>query len=310
MPDRSSPVEAAGRRRRFARPEHPSGEDPVEEGLYQGRVEEARTLLALEADPERLLKRQPHRRECRRVARRLDSHESIAGVGGEQPREVLRLGERGPMRQGAGEIFAQAGAGLAGEGPRSLKPACELRVAAGETERFEGRFPAAGVRPDECELAQVRHQDQAIASPVTARLLAHPRCVGVLARRLHLDHAPLRELPLTRPALLHLLRRVKAEVGVPRALIDGLRYAEHLRLEGRADGIEQLRERAVGRSLTGCPARRAQPPKLGEPSLHRRRQLRAPRRRGHGRRSRSRSRITPRAARSRAGSGSPLPPPP
>ena len=59
------------------------------------------------------------------------------------------------------------------------------------------------------------------------------------------DHASFRHLPLARSSLLHLLRRIEAEIGMARALIGKLADAEHLRLERRADGIEQVRQRPI-----------------------------------------------------------------
>ena len=59
------------------------------------------------------------------------------------------------------------------------------------------------------------------------------------------DHASFRNLPLARSSLLHLLRRIEAEIGMARALIGKLADAEHLRLERRADGIEQVRQRPI-----------------------------------------------------------------
>ena len=52
---------------RRPRPQHPGGEDAVEQGLHQGRVEEARALLALEAHPEGLFERGAHCGEGGRV---------------------------------------------------------------------------------------------------------------------------------------------------------------------------------------------------------------------------------------------------
>ena len=67
-------------------------------------------------------------------------------------------------------------------------------------------------------------------------------------------HAALRHLSVARPALLHLLRRVEAEVGMARALVSKLTNAEYLRVEHRADGIQQVGEAA--RSSTVPRSRR------------------------------------------------------
>ena len=59
-----------------------------------------------------------------------------------------------------------------------------------------------------------------------------------------------------------------------RALVGQLAHAEHLGLQRRADGIEQVRQRRVARPFPGRAARGAYPPKLGEVRLYRRRQSR------------------------------------
>ena len=263
-----------------ARPQHPGGEDAVEQGLHQGRVEEARAFLALEAHPERLFERGAHRGERGRVARRLDPREPVAGVGGEQPCQVPRLGQRGPVGQGATEVLDETRTDLAGEDARRLQLALERGVAAGEPEGLERGLLARRVLADERELAEIGRQHQTVAAPVAPDLLAHHRAQHVLVRGLDLDHAAFRNLALARASPLHLPGRVEAEVGMTRALVGQLADAEHLRLEGRADGVEQVRERPVARSLPGRPAGGADPPQIFEIRLHRRDQLRV--RTGHG----------------------------
>ena len=75
------PVESLPWRRRLARPEHPCGEDAVEEGLHQGGAEEGRALLTLEAHAQGLLKGGAHGMERGRVARSLHSRQPVPGVG-------------------------------------------------------------------------------------------------------------------------------------------------------------------------------------------------------------------------------------
>ena len=50
VPDGIMPVETASRRRRLPCPEHPRGEDAVEEGLDEGGAEEGRAAISLEPD--------------------------------------------------------------------------------------------------------------------------------------------------------------------------------------------------------------------------------------------------------------------
>ena len=116
MPDGVVPVEGTSRGRRLSRPEHPGGEDAVEEGLHQRGAEEGRPVLALEADSQRLLQRRAHRPERRRVACRLDPRQPVPRVGRQQPRQVPGLDQRGAMGQRPAQVLSQAGASLPGEG--------------------------------------------------------------------------------------------------------------------------------------------------------------------------------------------------
>ena len=206
-------------------------------------MEEVGAAFGLEADAEGLFQGRAHRLERRGVAGRFDTRQAITGVGGEQPGQVSRLGERRAVRQGTGKIFAQAGADVAGEGARSIQLAVEVAGAVGQPEGFELRRAARRVLAHQDEIARVGHQNQAVTVPIAADLIAGRREPGIVLRALHLDHAALRRLPRARLALLHLLRRVQPEVRVPGPLVGKLADAEHLGLERRADGVEQIGER-------------------------------------------------------------------
>ena len=178
------------------------------------------------------------------------------------------------MRQCAREILAQTRADRPRERTRMLQPAGECLFALGQPERLQHRLAAARVRADEAELAQVRHQHQAVASPIARHLLAHRRSLDVVVGRLHLDDTALRSLSFARAAPLDLLCGVEPEIGMARALVGELADAEHLGLERRADRVQKVRERPVGRSLPGRPARGADPPQIVEVRFDRRGQLR------------------------------------
>ena len=91
VPDGGAPVERPGGRRGLAGPEHPGGEDAVEEGLHEGGPEEGGAALALEADTQGILQRGADGVERRLVARCLYAGQAVSRVGGEQPCEVPRL---------------------------------------------------------------------------------------------------------------------------------------------------------------------------------------------------------------------------
>ena len=125
MPDRLSPVEPLARR--VPRPKRPGGEHAVEEGLHDGRVEKARSALALEADAQGFFQRAPQGGQG--AAARVDrfhAREAVPRVGGQQPGQILRLGDRRLMREGAGEVFDQPRPDASGEGARLLQFALEI----------------------------------------------------------------------------------------------------------------------------------------------------------------------------------------
>ena len=99
--------------------------------------------------------------------------------------------------------------------------------------------------------------------PIAAHLSAHRRQPGVITRGLHLDHATFGHLPRARPALLHLPRRIEAEVGMPRPLIGQLADTEHPGLEHAADGVQQIGQRPIARPLASSPAGGADPLQIG-----------------------------------------------
>ena len=99
MPDRFAPVERGGRAAPAPRPrpQHPGREHAVEQRLDQGRVKEARPLIALEADAQGFLQGRAYRSQGRRVAHSFDTRQSIARVRGEQPGQVLWFGKLGAV---------------------------------------------------------------------------------------------------------------------------------------------------------------------------------------------------------------------
>ena len=257
----------------IARPEHPRGEDPIEERLDERRTEEALATVTLEANPERLFQRRPQGRERWRVSRGLEPGQTVAGVRSEQPGQILRLGQGGPVGEGPGKEFAEPRTRLAGEGARSLQLAPEAVRICSQPEGFELGRTARPVPADQHEVAQVRDQHQAIVAPVTAHLIRLRRQPGVFAHSLHLYHAPLRDLSLPRPPLLNLPCGVEGIVWMPGTLISPLQNAEDLRLERAADRADQVGQRRIVRPLPGRATRSAYPSEIGEIRLDRGDQL-------------------------------------
>ena len=215
VPDGSAPVEAVSLPG-LPRPQHPGGEQAVEQGLHEGRAEEGLASRTLEAHPQGLLQGGAHRLQRLGVARGLDPRQPVAGVRRQQPGQIPRLGERRAVSQGPAEILGQAGTHVAGEGARRLQALLELLGACRQPEGLQPGGKARGVLPDEHEVAGVGHQHEAVAVPVAADLAAGRGQPGVVVRGLHLHHAALRSLPRPRLPLLHLPRRIEPEVGMAR----------------------------------------------------------------------------------------------
>ena len=58
--------------------------------------------------------------------RRLDTRKPVAGIGGEQPGEVLRLGKRGPVRQRPAKVLAEASTDFLNERTGILQTPAEI----------------------------------------------------------------------------------------------------------------------------------------------------------------------------------------
>ena len=147
MPDGLVPVEPVSGRRSLAGPEDPRGEYAVEEGLDEGGSEECRAAVALEADAEGILEGGADGMEGRRVASRLDTGEAVAGVGGEEPGQVLRLDEGCAVGKGAGQVLCEGGADVAGEGAGRFEAGLEVVLGIREPECLEPGGAAAASSP-------------------------------------------------------------------------------------------------------------------------------------------------------------------
>lgn len=216
-------------------------------------MEEAGAPLALEANAKRILQRSARCRESRCITRRFDPGQPVARVGSKQPRQILRLSQRGPVRKCPDKIFPKARACLAGECAGPVQFASEVIRAFSGPERFELRGLTGGVLTHKHEIAGVGHEDKAIAPPVAAYLIALRGEPGVVVHRLHFDAAAFRYLAFARLAPLQLFGHIEAEIWMARAVIGEVADAEHTRPERRADGAQKPRERPVGIAFPGFP---------------------------------------------------------
>ena len=273
VPDGGAPVERAVWRRRLARPQHPSGEDAVEEGLHQGGAEEGRAAVALEADTQGFFQRRPHRAQGRGIARRLDPCQAVAGVGRQQPRQVTGFGQGCAVGQGAAEVLTQGGANVAGEGAGVLQPGLEAGGGLGQPEGLQLGGSAFRVFAQQHEVAGVGNENKAVAVPVAADLTATGGEPGVVVGRLDLYHAALRRLSLLGLSALGLFCGIEAEVGVPRALLGQLIHAIHLGPGSGSHSVQQVVQRRVVGQLSGTAARSPDAAELGEIVFYGRREF-------------------------------------
>ena len=124
-------------------------------------------------------------------------------------------------------------------------------------------------------MRRVGCQNQPVAVPIAAHLIAFGRQPSVVGHRLHLHHAALRNLTVTWSATLYLSGGIEAEIRVSRTLVGKFADAEDLRLERCPDGVEQVGERCIARPLPCRAARSANSGEIGEVGLGRRSHLAA-----------------------------------
>lgn len=171
-------------------PEHPGGEDAVEEGLDEGGLEEVDAFLALETDAERLTERLLHRLQ-RAHGCDLDAGACLAGVAGEVERQILRRGDAGGAEQGAAEELPEAlvlGVLRVVADGVGLVP--KLLGTGGDAVALSRHRFAATPGP-EGEGAVVREEDLALEFQVVPHLRAALKGGEVGIERLHLDDAAL-----------------------------------------------------------------------------------------------------------------------
>ena len=138
---------ASGRGPVLAAPEHPGGEDAVEERLHERGAEEVLALLALELHAEGFFQSLPQAFQGGQVGGLLDAGAGLAGIRGEKPREVLRVGQRRGVEHDAAEELDEPLAMLlcglvrVGEHPE------ECVLALGQAVGFEADGLARSSRP-------------------------------------------------------------------------------------------------------------------------------------------------------------------
>ncbi len=153
-------------------PEHPGGEDAVEEGLDQAGAEEVLALVALEREAQGAFERLAHRGECGQIAGLLDAGFGVARVGREEPGKGLRGGQGRLVQHHAAQVLREALgvrlrhlARVSGRGP-------EGGFALGEAIRLQLPRPALRVAAEQHEVPVVGHEHGAVLAPIAAHLRA------------------------------------------------------------------------------------------------------------------------------------------
>ena len=213
-------------------------------------MEEMGALPVVEGHAERLLERLLELGEGRQVRLGLDARERVAGIGREEPGDVLGLGEDGAVEQHTAHessrrrsrILGRAG-GMGAKLPKGFGIARQLDM-------LEVDRASRLVAPDEKEAPVVGDEHETVALPIALHLLAARELVEVVLGCLDLDDAAVgrgcrSQLVAVRLAAPEAGDRVEAEVRLARTLIGDLPDAQHLRLEVAAGLVEEILQRRV-----------------------------------------------------------------
>ncbi len=156
---------------------------------------------------------------------RSDPAERVAGVGREEPGDILWLAQCHVLRQNAAQVFGERQPDPARRSARRGRGLPEGLRVLGQAKGFELGRATAGVVADQQEIAIVGDENQTVAIEVLADLPRFRRQPGVVADRFDFDDTPLRHRTGSRLASLALVRRIETEVGMAGALVGELREA-------------------------------------------------------------------------------------
>ena len=118
---------------------------------------------------------------------------------------------------------------------RPFQLAMKILRAGRQPEGFELRRAARRVLAHQHEVARIRHQHQPVAAPILTDLFSLRRQPRFVIDIPHLHHAAFWRL-----ASPHLLRRIQAEVGIPRTLTDNFANAKTFGLSAGPTPLSRL----------------------------------------------------------------------
>ena len=105
IPGGGPPVERA--RSALPRPQHPGGKHPIEQGLHQGRAEKAFAAFTLEFQAQRPFQTLAQQHQSRQIAGVIHPGAGFAGVRSKKPGQILGIGQRRVVAQGARQKIQQ-----------------------------------------------------------------------------------------------------------------------------------------------------------------------------------------------------------
>ena len=170
-------------------PQHPGGEDAVEQRLDERGAEEVVAARAFELQAQRFFERGADAGQRRQLAG-LDPELGFARVGRQEPRQVARRGQRCLVQHHALQELFEALALLIGGRPRVRRLAPEVVLVARQAVRFQNGAVPVGIGADQQEVAVVRDEDLAVARPIILDLLRFRDLPGVRARSASPQSAP------------------------------------------------------------------------------------------------------------------------
>ncbi len=176
----------------------------------------------------------------------LNPRQRVARVGGEEERDVLRLGERCLMQQNTLQELGEAHRQSDGSLGRADERKESGGIGATETEPLAHLRLAMRVAAEQHEIAVIGNEHQAVLGEVAGDLLAVPLHREVGRNVVYLDHAALRRLALG-PVRRRLAARhdEQAHVGKAGAAVAQVRHAEDTGLQRLAGGVQRAGQRAV-----------------------------------------------------------------
>jgi hypothetical protein len=136
----------------------------------------------------------------------LDTVKRVAGVGGDEPCDVLRLAQGDGLGERPLEVFSERAANMFRRFFRRRDHVPEFLGVSGEAEAFEFGLVAVRSLANDEKIVDIGDDDEPVGAEIFADLGRVGCEPGVVASALDLDDAPLRHLPAPGLTSLDLIR--------------------------------------------------------------------------------------------------------